>query len=608
MVRTSPMPRAIGVVTDFGASESWVARLAPSRPPMATADSAAVRDPSSRVMAPIVVRLAGQEWDGPIYPTPRDSADRPTRHDTQARHCAQPHNAPMSAAQPPLIAALLDPRPYPHGVDRVELVETHASWLLLAGEFAYKIKKPLTLPFLDYGSLQKREDCCRAELVLNRRLAPELYLDVVPIGGTPEQPVIGGSPAIEWAVRMRRFDEDGRLDHMAESGALQPAHLAQLAETLCAFQQATAVAAPEARFGAAEQVLAAARENFVELRQLLPASGQTPVEALASWTEAEFARRATDFAARKSGGFIREGHGDLHLGNLVLIGDRVTPFDCIEFNEDFRWNDPASEIAFVWVDLLDHDRPGLAAWFLNAWLEPGGDFDALRVLRFYAVYRAVVRAKVAALRARQEDPEAARGELDLAQAYLALAWRIAVPRAPTLVITCGLSGSGKTTASSARLLDATLEGAGSIVRLRSDVERKRLFGLAPHDDSHSAPDGGIYTTEATQRTYARLLALARELLLAGWPVIVDAAFLKRAERDQFAALAAELGIGFKILVTEAPAEELRQRLLARSGDASEATVAVLERQLAWFEPLDEDEQACVIRPADAYQEVNSSPD
>jgi predicted kinase len=316
---------------------------------------------------------------------------------------------------------------------------------------------------------------------------------------------------------------------------------------------------------------------------------------LAGWTETEFAHRAGEFAARKQQGFIREGHGDLHLGNLALIDDRVTPFDCIEFNEDFRWIDSASEIAFVWIDLLDHARPGLAAWFLNAWLETGGDVGAVPVLRFYAVYRAVVRAKIAALRARQEDAKTARSELDAVRTYLELAAGIAKPPAPTLVITCGLSGSGKTTASSARVLDPSLAAAGSILRLRSDVERKRLFGLAPHDSSNSAPDAGIYTAEATTQTYARLLALARELLRAGWPVIVDAAFLKRAERDSFAALAAELSVGFNILATEAPPEELRRRLLARSGDASEATVAILERQLEWFEPPAEDERRCLIR-------------
>jgi len=501
---------------------------------------------------------------------------------------------PMSSALPPLIVSLLDPRCYPHPVDRVTWVETHASWLLLAGEFAYKIKKAITLPFLDYGTLALREACCRAELVLNRRFAPELYLDVVPIGGTPAQPLLGVLPAIEWAVRMRRFDESGRLDRVALRGELQPAHLSQLAATLCDFQKAATVAAPGSRFGAPDQVLATARENFVELRQIMPQSDQAQVEQLARWTDDEFARRAADFAARKADGRVREGHGDLHLGNLVLIDGLVTPFDCIEFNEDFRWNDVVSEVAFVWIDLLDHRQPGLAAWLLNSWLEASGDFQALAVLRFYAVYRAVVRAKVAALRSTQEEGEQGMNDVAAARAYLQLACQIAVPPAPTLVITCGLSGSGKTTASSARLLDPA--AGGGVLRLRSDVERKRLFGLASHDSSDSTLDGGIYTAQATTRTYARLYLLTRDLLAAGWPVIVDAAFLRREERTTFRALATELGVEFGILATEAPAEELRRRLMARSGDASEATVAVLEKQLTWFEPLDEDERGSVITP------------
>jgi predicted kinase len=177
--------------------------------------------------------------------------------------------------------------------------------------------------------------------------------------------------------------------------------------------------------------------------------------------------------------------------------------------------------------------------------------------------------------------------------YLDLALRIAEPPPPTLVITCGLSGSGKTTASTARLLDPERPAAGSLLRLRSDVERKRLFGLAARESSGSPPDGGIYTPEATARTYARLLDLAAKLA-AGWPVIVDAAFLKRAERDSFSALAAGLGVGFSILASEAAPDELRRRLLARSGDASEATVAILDRQLAWFEPLGAAEQAVAV--------------
>ena len=500
----------------------------------------------------------------------------------------------MSASCPSLIAALLAGQGFPQPPAKVDLVETHASWLVLAGDFVYKIKKPVLLPFLDYGSLDKRLACCEAELRLNRRLAPGLYLDVVPIGGSPERPRIGAEPAIEWAVRMHRFDEAGRLDHVAARGALLPEQVVQLAASLSAFHSGAPAAPPGSRFGEPARIADAARENFVELRQLLPRAEQARIELLAAWTETEFTRRADDFAARKREGCIREGHGDLHLGNLVLIDGHVTAFDCIEFNDDFRWNDPISEIAFVWIDLLDHGRPGLAAAFLNAWLEAGGDFAAIRLLRFYAVYRAVVRAKIAALRARQEDETTAAGEIAVACGYLDLARKIAVPPAPTLAITCGLSGSGKTTASTARLLDPERPEAGRLLRIRSDVERKRLFGLTARENSGSPPDGGIYTPEATARTYARLLALSRELLLAGWPVIVDAAFLKRAERDAFAALAAEFGVGFSILATEAPPEELRRRLLARRGDASEATVDVLERQFEWFEPLSAAEQAVAV--------------
>lgn len=495
----------------------------------------------------------------------------------------------MYSALPPLITALLDPGRYPHLAERVDVIETHASWVLLAGAFAYKIKKPVTLPFLDYGSVARREMYCHAELSLNQRLAPDLYLDVLPIGGTPDQPLFGALPAIEWAVRMKRFDENGRLDRVASRGGLKPAHLSQLAATLCAFQAGAAIADP--RFGAPDQVLAAARENFTELRQLLPQPMQTEVEQLARWTEEEFARRRETMDERRASGRVRECHGDLHLGNLVLIGGEITPFDCIEFNEEFRWIDVASEMAFLWVDLLDHGQPGLAAWLLSAWLEIGGDFQALQVFRFHAVYRAMVRAKVAALSCK---PGAG---LDGAREYLELAWRIAVPPAPTLLITCGVSGSGKTTASSARLLDFSSTASGCIVRLRSDIERKRLFGLDALQASGSGPGGGIYTAEATLRTYERLLQLARQTLLAGWPVIVDAAFLRRAERQSFHALADELGVGFGILHTDAPVEELRRRIRSRSGDASEATVAVLDKQLGWFEPLSESELLCAVSNA-----------
>jgi aminoglycoside phosphotransferase family enzyme/predicted kinase len=451
------------------------------------------------------------------------------------------------------IQALPDPA-------HVSVVETHISWVLLAGEYAYKLKKPVTLPFLDYGTLEKRRACCAAELHLNRRFAPELYLEVVELAGEP-------------AVKMRRFDEALRLDHVCARGALTTAQLGQLAHSLAAFQDAAAVP-PAPTFGAPQTILADALENFTELVRLLPAE-RDRLGVLERWTHGEFAARQDDFAARRVAGRVRDGHGDLHLGNLVLLDGQITPFDCIEFNDSFRCIDVASEIAFTLLDLLDHDKPGLATWLLDAWLMSTGDFAALVVLRFYLVYRGLVRAKVAAL----------RGDGGEATGYLLLAQRLAVPKlTPTLTITHGPSGCGKTFASSRRLTSADFLDT---VRCRSDVERKRLFGLAPE----AASDGSIYTPDATHRTYARLATLAEDALKSGWSVIVDAAFLKRAERNHFRDLAARLGVPFGILAPSAPPAELARRIAMRQSDASEATVAVLEQQLNWLEPLGPDEAA-----------------
>ena len=465
---------------------------------------------------------------------------------------------------PPSIQALLEPGRYPHPVERVEVIETHISWVLLAGDYAYKFKKPVVLPFLDYGTLDRRRAACEAELRLNRRYAGDLYLDVVEFDGEP-------------AVRMHRFEEAARLDHVAARGELTPAHLSDLARTVAAFHGRAAVAPADSRFGGPDEVLAPALENFDELDALLPDEADR-LARLRRWTIVEFERRRDVFARRKAEGFVRECHGDLHLGNLVLLGGRPLPFDCIEFNEALRWIDVASEIAFTWIDLIDHGQPGLACWLLNEWLVWSGDFGGLAVLRFYAVYRAMVRAKIAAIQDRDEE----------AAEYLAMAERLGVPPRLTFAITFGLSGSGKTTTSSALLL---ADETASTVRLRSDVERKRLFGLAPDADS----GGAIYTAAATTRTYARLAALAAMALEHGWPVIVDAAFLLRRERDQFRALAVAKGAPFRILECEAPLDELHRRLGARTADASEATADVLARQVGWLEPLDPAERVAAVR-------------
>ncbi|MEF8729361.1 MAG: AAA family ATPase [Accumulibacter sp.] len=497
----------------------------------------------------------------------------------------------MSPSLPPLISALLDPARYPHPVTTVELIETHASWLLLAGAFAYKIKKPVVMPFLDYGTLERRHACCEAELRLNRRFAPQLYLAVVPIAGEPTDPRIGGTGEVtEYAVRMHRFAEDRRLDRLCARGQLGRQRISDLAATLAAFHATAAAALADSPFGEPAQVLAPALANFDELRELLPGDqAAARLTRLREWTQGEFDRLRARFVARKADGRIRECHGDLHLGNLVMIDGRVTLFDCIEFSEALRWIDVASEIAFTYIDLLDHRQPGLACWLLNEWLACSGDYDAVPMLRFYAVYRALVRTKVAAIRKRQDGAE--DGQAD---GYLALAERLVAPPPPRLIITHGVAGCGKTRAARDLLL---ADAAAATVLLRSDVERKRLFGLAAAADSGSPVDGGIYSAAASERTYERLAELARDLLAAGWSVIVDAAFLERRRRASFRQLATGAGAAFFIVAPAASPGQLAARIrgrLAQRRDASEADLNVLARQLARVEALGDDERAQLL--------------
>ncbi|HPP46435.1 MAG TPA: AAA family ATPase, partial [Accumulibacter sp.] len=351
------------------------------------------------------------------------------------------------------------------------------------------------------------------------------------------------------------------------------------------WQARAAVASPGSPFGEAEQLLPPALENFVELDEILPAHRQHWLR-LAEWTRAEFARCAADMRARKAAGKVREGHGDLHLGNLVLIERTVTLFDCIEFADYLRWIDVANDIAFTYVDLLAQQQAGLAGWLLNEWLSANGDYQAMRVFRFYAVYRALVLAKVKAIHARQ-----AQRDCSEADSYRLLAERLIAPPPPRLIITHGVAGCGKSRATRNLLLN---DSPPMCIRLRSDVERKRLFGLSAGATTRSAIDGGIYAGEASERTYEELYQIAGDLLRAGWSVIVDAAFLERRRRDAFRALAGAAAAEFAIVAPQATAGQLRtriQRRLARGRDASEATLAVLERQFERIEHLSDEERA-----------------
>lgn len=472
---------------------------------------------------------------------------------------------------------------------RVELIETHISYVILTGQFAYKIKKALELGFLDFRSLAARRFYCEEELRLNRRLAPELYLEVVPITGSIEIPVLGGTgAAIEYAVKMREFPQEALASRALRRGELSAADVDTLAVKVAAFHRTALVARNGTPFGTPDNVLRIARQNFTQMRPLLLTPAEAAdLDALALWTDRQHAASAASMTLRRSEGFVRECHGDLHLGNIAVVDGELTIFDCIEFNEEMRWIDVMSEVAFVAMDLHDGGRPDFAHRFLNAYLEITGDYAGLDVLRFYLVYRAMVRAKVARLRAEQLEPGSDKSAaLTESRGYLKIATDYAQPPRPALLIAHGLAGSGKTT-----LSQALLELVGA-VRIRTDVERKRLHDLPAAARGGNGIDAGLYAPEATRETYLRAVQLARVAGAAGWRVIVDAAFLKRWQRQLFRDLASESGIRFTIVDFVAATATLRDRVAQRLHDpheASDADLAVLAHQVQTQEPLAPDE-------------------
>jgi len=487
-----------------------------------------------------------------------------------------------------LVAGLMRPSAYPGPIDHVQRIDTHVSTVLLAGDYAYKLRKPVNLGFLDFSTLEQRRRDCEEELRLNRRTAPQLYIDIVAVVGPPESPrfvdAASGEPIIDAAVRMRRFEPQMTLDQVAERGELTPELVDRVARAAAALHACSA-AAP-AGSGEPDHVARWMYDNFSDMRdQVQSPDDRSRLDALSRWTRSELAAKRDQLAERVLQSRIRECHGDLHLGNVVLIDGEPTLFDAIEFNAELRWIDVINEVAFTFIDLMDRGFPGLAWRCIGAYLEMTGDYEGLALLRLYAVYRALVRAKVALIRLRQPAVKSQVRVREHAsfEHYLALAEKLRNSSAAALVLMTGLSGSGKSTV--AQTLAETLGG----VRIRSDVERKRLYGLEPAADSH----GSIYGEDATRRVYDRLAALAGTVLRAGFPVVIDAASLKRSERDRFVALAATRHAHAAIVVCTAPKEVLRERLRSRAmsgADASEATEEVLASQAGWQEPLDAAEQ------------------
>ena len=489
-----------------------------------------------------------------------------------------------------LAKGLLTPGAWPHPVDDLQLVETHISWVVLTGDYAYKIKKPLELEFLDFSTLALRQHWCEEELRLNRRWAPDLYLDVVPITGTPEQPAVAGKGApIEYAIRMRQFPQSALLSAQLDAGTLDTGDMRELAEMI-ADRHGRAPANTERSFGGIEAIRKPMVENFLYLEPWL---ATMELEALRDWTDAELDRYRMLIDYRRQAGFVRRCHGDLHLRNLVRLDDGIVAFDCVEFSEELRTLDVISDLTFLSMDLVASGRDDLAWVLLNRYLEVAGDYSGMQLYGLYHVYHCMIRAKVAAILAGHRDEEHERdADLETMNHYCDVArdW-IETPRSG-LILMHGLSGSGKTWVST-RLST----GLGA-VRIRSDIERKRLHGLAEQASTASPPGEGLYDAATSERTYARLLDLAAPLLAAGHRVLIDATFLRREERERARSAALQLSVPVVQVVVEAGDALLAERLRTRAAvaaDASEADAAVLAFQRTRLEPVDDTGEAPVLR-------------
>jgi aminoglycoside phosphotransferase family enzyme/gluconate kinase len=490
------------------------------------------------------------------------------------------------------IERLCRPAAFGHPTDGFTLRVTHISWVILCGEYAYKVKKPVDFGFLDFSTMEQRKHYCEEELRLNRRFSPELYLDVEVITDGPEGPVMGGAgEPIDYAVKMRRFDEAQLLDNIAARDGLDAPLVRSIARELARLHAELPRCSPDPSgtdAGTPAALEHALQQNFNQLRDYpLRDVERRQLEVVEKWAQERYETLLPVMQQRVRDGWVIDGHGDDHLGNMAIIDGAVRLFDCIEFNADFRIVDSIAEIALLDMDLNARGHPAESHRLLTDYLEYRGDFDGLALLDLYRVYYALVRAKVNILQHPTDYPNLAETDAyrELQQ-YLDLAHRYSRPRHRLLAITHGVSGSGKST-----VAGRLVESSGA-VRIRSDVERKRLFGLAPEQLSKPKDAAILYSDAMSTRTFKRLAKLAEDILNAGFTVIVDGTFLHRHVRDEFRQLAHRLNVSFAIVNCVADQQELRKRLLARVAggeDASEADIAIMERQQRQLEPLANDE-------------------
>jgi aminoglycoside phosphotransferase family enzyme/predicted kinase len=483
-------------------------------------------------------------------------------------------NPHLVADQSEVIAFLSRPETYGIAEDPVR-IDTHAAIVFLAGDHAYKMKRAVRYPFLDFSTLEKRRVVCEAEIVLNRPNAPELYIDTLPVVHRGGGLALGGKGmVVEWLVYMRRFDPADTLDHVAERGELSDELIAALVAAISRLHRNAPVGDGDAATHRLREWMRGNAEELAESPDLMPPD---EVEDLRRTSAAEFDRRSDLLLARGWAGFVRRCHGDLHLRNIVLIDGRPVLFDALEFDDTLSTHDVLYDLAFLLMDLWQRGMHAEANRVLNRylWLDRGADnIDGCALLPLLMSIRAAIRAKVAVSTASFEDRRKARSAVAEARRYFACARAFMAPDEPVLVAVGGLSGSGKTTVSAA--LAPALGRVPGAVHLRSDIERKRLFRIG---DTDRLP-ASAYTKEAGDEVYARLRDKAGRALRAGASVVVDAVHADPVERAAIEAVAGENRASFIGIWLEAPESVLLKRVATRTGDASDADADVVRRQLA----------------------------
>jgi uncharacterized protein len=490
------------------------------------------------------------------------------------------------AQLPALIQQMLTPEFYPHPVTvPMQLIQTHASYVLLTGDYAYKLKKPVNFGFLDYSTLAKRQHCCAEEIRLNQRGAKELYLEVLAISKEGDQYQLGtGGEIVDYAVKMIQFSQANLLSNMFESGTISAADVESIGLVVARFHREAQTNEYISSFGLVEKIRQSIDDNYRQTEKYIGRiqTQQQFIETKA-YTDQFLVEKSQLFLDRLAGGFIRECHGDLHLRNICRWQDQTLLFDCIEFNESFRFVDTMYDVAFVVMDLEARGRQDLANRFLNTYTEATGDWAGLQVLPLYLSRQAYVRAKVTSFLV--DDPGISSAEQNLAKQtagdYYRQAWNYTRPQPGRLIMLSGLSGSGKSTLG--KLIAESCNG----IQLRSDAIRKHLAGVP----LWSKGDPSIYNADMTAQTYQQLLTLGSKLAAQGFTVILDAKYDRQSRRETVVNWSRDCGISLKIIHCTAPLAVLRDRLTHRTGDVADATVDLLaSQQDSWedFSPAEQD--------------------